>query len=103
MNLKIENYSSFYKKDDLLNAVCLKLHIRKCDVNMVLKAILDEIKDAVNRGEMVRFPEFGSFFPRFHKARKGTLGGKTFETKEGIKIVFKASQAWRRLINARED
>ena len=73
-------------KAELLNAIALKSGMTKKDSNIALKAVFTSIQDALNEGERVNIPGFGSFFVAVRKNRIG----RNPKTGNEISIVEKS-------------
>lgn len=82
-------------KSDLVNAVAGKAEISKKDAEKVVKAVFDNIADALATGDKMQIIGFGSFEVRKREARTG----RNPATKETIQIpaskvpAFKAGKA----------
>lgn len=81
-------------KTDLINAVAGKASLSKKDAEKVVKAVFDNIAEALAAGDKVQIIGFGSFEVRKREARTG----RNPATKETIQIpaskapVFKAGK-----------
>ena len=60
-------------KQQLVNGVSGRLEMQKNDVEKVLNAIIDELKDCFRKGERVEIHNFGTFLPQRKKARMVTV------------------------------
>lgn len=84
-------------KADLIFAVAKKAGVTKKDASACVDAMLDEIMDAVKRGDKVQIVGFGTFELRERAARTGLNP----QTKERIEIpassapAFKAGKAFK--------
>ncbi len=84
-------------KAELIAAVAAKADVSQKEAGVVVAAVLDEIKDALKKGEKVQLVGFGSFEVREKAARKG----KNPRTGEEITIAaskapaFKAGKAFK--------
>ena len=88
-------------KAELIAAVAAKAEVSQKEAGAVVAAVLDEIKDALKKGDKVQLVGFGSFEVRAKAARTG----KNPRTGETIKIAaskvpaFKASKALKDALN----
>ncbi len=84
-------------KAELIAAVAAKANVSQKEAGAVVAAVLDEIKDALKKGDKVQLVGFGSFEVRAKAARKG----KNPRTGEEITIAaskapaFKAGKAFK--------
>lgn len=84
-------------KAELIAAVAAKAEVSQKEAGVVVAAVLDEIKDALKKGDKVQLVGFGSFEVRAKAARTG----KNPRTGETIKIpaskapTFKAGKAFK--------
>ena len=84
-------------KAELIAAVAAKADVSQKEAGVVVAAVLDEIKDALKKGDKVQLVGFGSFEVRAKAARTG----KNPRTGETIKIpaskapAFKAGKAFK--------
>ncbi|MFN7054857.1 integration host factor subunit beta [Hyphomonas sp.] len=80
-------------------------HLRQEDVEKVVNVILDEIGDALARGDRVELRGFGAFSVRRREARKG----RNPRTGEPVKVpakavpFFKAGKELRARVNDGQD
>lgn len=74
-------------KVELVAAVAAKTDLSQKDVAKTLAAILDEIKDALKKGDKVQLVGFGSFEVRDRNARKGR------NPRTGEEITIEASKS----------
>ena len=87
---------------DLSGAVCQEVGLSRRESAELVKSVLNEISDALVRGEMVKLPSFGSFSVR----QKGERMGRNPKTGEEVPIlprrvlVFRASHVLKNRINA---
>ncbi|MBQ7095060.1 MAG: HU family DNA-binding protein [Clostridia bacterium] len=85
------------KKAELIAAVAAKANVSQKEAGEVVAAVLDEIKEALKKGDKVQLVGFGSFEVRAKAARKG----KNPRTGEEITIAaskapaFKAGKAFK--------
>jgi len=56
---------------DLSEAVCQKVGLSRTDASELVEAMLDEISDALARGETVKISSFGTFVVREKSERVG--------------------------------
>ena len=84
-------------KTELIAAVAAKAEVSQKEAAVVVAAVLDEIKDALKKGDKVQLVGFGSFEVRTKAARTG----KNPRTGEAINIpaskapAFKAGKAFK--------
>lgn len=84
-------------KAELIAAVAAKADVSQKEAGLVVAAVLDEIKDALKKGDKVQLVGFGSFEVRTKAARTG----KNPRTGEAINIpaskapAFKAGKAFK--------
>ncbi len=79
-------------KAELIAAVAAKAEISQKEAGIVVAAVLDEIKDALKKGDKVQLVGFGSFEVRAKAARTG----KNPRTGETIEIpASKAAKAFK--------
>ena len=84
-------------KAELIAAVAAKADVSQKEAGVVVAAVLDEIKDALKKGDKVQLVGFGSFEVRTKAARTG----KNPRTGEAINIpaskapAFKAGKAFK--------
>lgn len=84
-------------KAELIAAVAAKAGISQKDAGIAVAAILDEIKDALKKGEKVQLVGFGSFEVRAKAARTGKnpRTGETIQIPASKAPAFKAGQAFK--------
>ena len=80
-------------------------HLRQEDLERVVNVILDEIADALARGDRVELRGFGAFSVRKRDARKGRNPRTGAPVKVPAKAVpfFKAGKELRARVNGGED
>ena len=89
---------------DLCEAVCSEIGLSRVDAAELVESILDEISDALVRGEPVKISSFGSFLVR----EKGERWGRNPKTGESARIaprnvlVFRPSNILRDRLNGIE-
>lgn len=59
-------------KKELVVAVAAKVGASVREVGMVVDAVLDEVANAMVKGDSVKFSGFGAFVPKHRPARVGT-------------------------------
>lgn len=92
---------------DLCEAVCEEVGLSRVDASELVESILDEVSEALVRGEPVKISSFGSFLVR----GKGERWGRNPKTGEPARIeprrvlVFRPSNILRDRLNGiiRED
>jgi integration host factor subunit alpha len=86
---------------DLCEAVCSEIGLSRVDAAELVESIIDEISDALVRGEQVKISSFGSFLVR----EKGERWGRNPKTGEPARIdprkvlVFRPSNILRDRLN----
>ena len=86
---------------DLCEAVCGEIGLSRVDASELVESILDEISEALVRGEPVKISSFGSFLVR----EKGERWGRNPKTGEPARIdprkvlVFRPSNILRDRLN----
>ena len=82
-------------KAELIAAVAAKAGVSQKDAGVVVAAVLDEIKDALKKGDKVQLVGFGSFEVRAKAARTGKnpRTGETINIPASKAPVFKAGKA----------
>ena len=58
-------------KSDFIDAVAARSGLSKKDAGVALDAVLDSVKDALQKGDEVAFTGFGKFSVQARKARMG--------------------------------
>ena len=88
-------------KAELIAAVAAKAGVSQKDAGVVVAAVLDEIKDALKKGDKVQLVGFGSFEVRAKAARTGKnpRTGETIKIAACKKPAFAASKALKDQIN----
>ncbi len=84
-------------KAELIAAVAAKAGVSQKDAGIVVSAVLDEIKDALKKGDKVQLVGFGSFEVRAKAARTGKnpRTGETIEIPASKAPAFKAGKAFK--------
>ena len=72
-------------KGELVTEIAGKVGIRKKDVQNVIDAFIEKVKDALSKGEKVTLVGFGTFQVMERKARKGVNP----QTRKAIQIPAK--------------
>ena len=92
---------------DLAEAVCRKLNLTKpvlsrSEAARLIDQIIEEIVDALERGETVRLSSFGAFEVRNKKERVGRnpKTGQEVPIEERRVVTFRPSDVLKRYINA---
>ena len=86
---------------DLSDAVCHEVGLSRVDAAELVESVLDEVSDALARGESVKISSFGSFSVR----EKGERWGRNPKTGEPARIdprrvlVFRASHVLKDRMN----
>ena len=89
---------------DLSEAVHRQIGLSRSESADLVKAVLDEVSDALMKGESVKLSSFGTFMVR---SKRGRIGRNP---KTGIEVpitprrvlVFRPSQIMRNLVNGEE-
>ena len=88
-------------KSELITSMAEKSQLTKKDTEVALKAFIDSVEEALEKGEKVQLVGFGTFETRERAARDG----RNPRTKEVIKIaastvpVFKAGKEFKEKVN----
>ncbi len=84
-------------KAELIAAVAAKAGVSQKDAGIVVSAVLDEIKDALKKGDKVQLVGFGSFEVRAKAARTGKnpRTGETINIPASKAPAFKAGKAFK--------
>ncbi len=84
-------------KAELIAAVAAKANVSQKDAGVVVAAVLDEIKDALKKGDKVQLVGFGSFEVRAKAARTGKnpRTGETINIPASKAPAFKAGKAFK--------
>ncbi len=84
-------------KAELIAAVAAKAEVSQKEAAVVVAAVLDEIKDALKKGDKVQLVGFGSFEVRAKAARTGKnpRTGETIEIPASKAPAFKAGKAFK--------
>ncbi|QZA33072.1 HU family DNA-binding protein [Hydrogenibacillus sp. N12] len=89
-------------KQEFIAAVAERTQMTKKDVEAVLNAVLDEITEALKRGERVQFVGFGTFETRKREARTGRnpQTGEEIQIAASVVPVFKAGNKLKEAVKA---
>ena len=89
------------RKPDLAAAIADQADISADKANDVLSAILDEISNALNRGESVSLIGFGTFEKRHRNARTGKnpQTGAAIQIAASNTVGFKPGKALKEAVN----
>ena len=88
-------------KAELITSMAEKSQLTKKDAELALKAFMDSVQEALEKGEKVQLVGFGTFETRERAAREG----RNPRTKETISIpastvpVFKAGKEFKEKVN----
>lgn len=88
-------------KAELITSMAEKSQLTKKDTEVALKAFIDTVQEALEKGEKVQLVGFGTFETRERAAREG----RNPRTKETIQIpasvvpVFKAGKEFKEKVN----
>ncbi|HMG90758.1 MAG TPA: HU family DNA-binding protein [Chryseolinea sp.] len=82
------------RRHEVVKRIVGKTGIETADVDLIVKACFEVIKDEVGKGKRIDFREFGCFLPRKRKAKKGRdiARGRTIEIPARIEPHFKPSK-----------
>ncbi len=86
---------------DLSDAICHEIGLSRVDAAELVECVLEEVSDALSRGETVKISSFGSFSVR----QKGERWGRNPKTGEPARIeprrvlVFRASHVLKDRMN----
>ncbi|MEO2153613.1 MAG: HU family DNA-binding protein [Aquificae bacterium] len=88
-------------KAELIARAAEKAGVSKKQADRCLKAIIEVIEDALQKGERIALPGFGVFQVKERAARKGRnpQTGEVIEIPARKVVVFKAAKQLRELIN----
>lgn len=88
-------------KNELLTSVSEKTGLSKKDSQASLDAILETIKETVQRGDKVQLIGFGNFEPKLNKARKGINPAtkEKMDIKASKSVKFKVGKGFKDLLN----
>jgi len=89
------------RKSDLADEIVVKLGVSKKESSDILQMVLDAIRDALIKGEMVKIAGFGNFVVREKKARKGRnpkTGEEIGITPRRV-VTFRPSQVFKARVN----
>ncbi len=92
------------KKADFIKTVAAKAGTTQKEADAVLAAALGAIQDALKKGDSVAFLKFGTFKITKRAARKGRnpQTGKAIQIAASKAPVFKASAAFKELVNGKK-
>ena len=81
-------------KAELIAAVAAKAEVSQKEAGAVVAAVLDEIKDALKKGDKVQLVGFGTFEAKKREARTGRnpRTNETIEIPASVSPVFKAGK-----------
>ena len=84
-------------KAELIAAVAASAKVSQKEAATVIAAVMDEIKDALKKGDKVSLVGFGSFEVKNKPERKGKnpRTGEEITIKASMAPVFKAGQAFK--------
>lgn len=86
---------------DLIHEVAVRSHITKKESAIVVKEVLNVIRDAVSHGETVRLIDFGTFTPVLQKEKTISLPQTQELVVKPAKFVakFKAGKLFKKLVD----
>jgi DNA-binding protein HU-beta len=81
-------------KQQMVNGIAGRLEMQKSEVEKVLNAFIDEIKDNFRKGKRIEIHQFGTFFPQKKKARMVRMpySEKCHKVKAKTFLKFKTSK-----------
>lgn len=82
-------------KIEFVKAVAARANVTEKEAAVVTNAVLNEIMEAVAKGETVTFVGFGSFGTKTIPARTGEFRGKKYVTKAHPAPAFHAGKAFK--------
>jgi len=88
-------------RSDLAEAVFRRIGLSRLESAQLVEMVIEEISDAILRGENVKLSSFGTFVQRFKRERIGRNPKTGVEAKITPRkvLVFKASHIMRERIN----
>jgi integration host factor subunit alpha len=88
-------------RSDLAEAVFRRIGLSRLESAQLVEMVIDEISDAILRGENVKLSSFGTFLQRSKRERVGRNPKTGVEAKISPRkvLVFKASHIMRERIN----
>lgn len=87
-------------KPELAAAIAARTGLSKAAANQLLSCMLDQIATALNRGEAVHIPGFGSFERRQRAARTGKnpRSGEPLQIAASCSVGFRPGKALREAV-----
>ena len=84
-------------KKDFVGKIASDTGLNKALVKMVIEKLLNEIRDSLSNQERIEIRNFGVFYARKMKAKKGRnlRTGEIIAIPERMKIVFKPSKVFK--------
>jgi nucleoid DNA-binding protein len=78
----------------MVKGIAGRLCLQKSDVEKIMNAFIDEVKDSFRKGQRVEIHQFGTFFPHKRKAHQVRIPstGQMHEVKSKIVLKFKSSK-----------
>lgn len=91
------------RKADIVKRIVYQTGIESADVELIVDALLKNIKTEVINGRRVDFRGFGAFIPKLRKKKKGRdiLRGKVIDIPARTIASFKPSQKYFKIKEAR--
>lgn len=88
-------------KTELINAVAQEAEVTKKDAEKTVKAVIDVISAALEKGEKVQIIGFGTFEVRHRKAREGhnPSSGNVIQIPASKTPAFKVSKQLKERVN----
>lgn len=89
-------------KAELIDAIASAADINKSDAGRALDAVIDNVTDALKRGDQVALVGFGTFSVKHRAGREGRnpQTGETIQIKPSNVPGFKAGKALKDAVNA---
>ncbi len=89
------------KSELVLRLMSKYSHLRKKDVEKIVEIVLNEITDALSKGDRVELRGFGSFVTKKREARQGRnpRTGESVAVQEKYVPFFKAGKEMRERLN----
>ena len=89
-------------KAELITSMAEKSKLTKKDAELALKALIESVEEALEKGEKVQLVGFGTFETRERAAREGRnpRTGETMKIAASKSPKFKAGKALKDMLNA---
>jgi DNA-binding protein HU-beta len=88
-------------KEELISKIAEQVNLPKAGVNRCLKAFIEVVSDALQKGERLRLPDFGTFEVKERAQRKGRnpQTGEIITIPARKVVVFRTSKRLKDLVN----